>query len=53
MRRGLTRRQAEVEAETLATTGLKRHDDHVEIKKDTGFERQDNAAYRRYKSGGS
>ena len=51
MKRGLKRREAEAEAQYLATTGLKRGDDHVEIKKDTGFEKQDNDVYRRYKSG--
>lgn len=53
MRRGLKRHEAEREAEMLATKALKRSDDHVEIKKDTGFERQDNEIYRTYRKGGS
>ena len=52
-RRGLPRDQAEREAETLATTSLKNASDHVEIKKDERFEREDNEMYRRYKRGGS
>ena len=48
-RRGLPRDQAEREAEYLARTSLKDKSDHVEIKKDDRFEREDNAIYRRYK----
>ena len=53
MRRGLKRREAEQMAETLARQALNQREDHVEIKKDEGFVKQDNDAYRTYKAGGS
>lgn len=52
-RRGLPKAQAEQQAEHLATVGLKKSTDHIEIKKDTRFEREDNEIYRRLKNGGS
>ena len=52
-RRGLPREQAEREADVLAKQSLKQSTDYVEVIKDTGFEREDNAIYRRYKRGGS
>lgn len=53
MRRGLTRRAAEREAEALAKKALAQGTDYVEIKKDEGYTQQDNEIYRRYKAGGS